>query len=61
MSRIKELLRRIDARMTLWCAGGFYRWRWWMIVRNPMAYIILAAFFLFLHLASCSCRKEGSP
>ena len=52
MSQIKELLRRIDAHMTLWCAGGLYRWRWWMIVRNPMAYIILAAFFLFLHLVS---------
>lgn len=52
MSRIKELLRWIDAHMTLWCAGGFYRWRWLMIVRNPMTYILLAAFFLSLHLVS---------
>ena len=51
MNRIKEILRRIDTNMTLWCAGGLYRWRWWQHVRNPYTYLIIAVFLLCLYLA----------
>lgn len=52
MRRIKELLRLIDARITLLLANEPYLWDWWQLVKDPITYIFLAAFILFLYLIS---------
>ena len=51
MRLIRELLRRIDAQMTLWCSGNPYTWTWWQHARSPIPYIVLAVFLLLMHLA----------
>ena len=48
MRRIGDILHRLDAFMTLRCSGNPYLWDWWQLVRSPITYIILAAFFAWL-------------
>ena len=46
MNRIKELLRRIDAWLTVFFAGNPYLFDTWLALHEPAAYILIGALIL---------------
>ena len=52
IKKIKESLNKIDVYMMLKCARNPYLWDWWMLVRNPLTYLIIGIFLIIIYFAA---------
>lgn len=48
--KIENLIERIKYKILSVCASNEYLWQWYEIVSNPMTYIILAVFIIYVYL-----------
>lgn len=48
LKKLKELWNKFDTWMMMYPGSNPYIWDWWELVKNPLAWIIVIVFALFV-------------